>query len=112
MVMVAVAGIGYACRWMRQWRCSRQIINPIQAAKINIDLTHINKLIGLELKPIDIDDLQLAVKKVTKAKRSTSVMDESIQVLLNSINDHKSAKKIAIPEHDGVTMVKIKNIIK
>ena len=64
------------------------------------------------LKPIDIDDLQLAVKKVTKAKRSTSVMDESIQVLLNSINDHKSAKKIAIPEHDGVTMVKIKNIIK
>jgi len=30
MVMVAVAGIGYACRWMRQWRCSRQIINPIQ----------------------------------------------------------------------------------
>ncbi len=38
-----------------------KIINPIQAAKININLTHINTLIGLELSSIDIETILLAL---------------------------------------------------
>ncbi|MDH5366663.1 MAG: LytTR family DNA-binding domain-containing protein [Cyclobacteriaceae bacterium] len=64
------------------------------------------------LKPIDIDDLQLAVCKVVKKKKSPSNIEDSISVLLSSLNDQKSAKKIAIPDLDGITLVKIKNIVK
>lgn len=64
------------------------------------------------LKPIDIDDLQLAVCKVAKKRKDPTNIDDSINVLLTSLNDQKVTKKIAIPDLDGITLVKIKNIVK
>ena len=64
------------------------------------------------LKPIDIDDLQLAVDKITKKKSHPANIDDNINILLSSLGEQKTAKKIAVPDQEGITLVKIKDIVK
>lgn len=64
------------------------------------------------LKPIDIDDLQEAVEKVISRKKKPQQTEQSIQLLLNAITDNRAIQKIVIPDHEGVTMVKVGDIVK
>ncbi|MDH5474353.1 MAG: LytTR family DNA-binding domain-containing protein [Cyclobacteriaceae bacterium] len=64
------------------------------------------------LKPIDIDDLQVAVKKVVRKRNKPTNINESIEVLLSSLNGKKITNKIGIPDHEGVSLVEIKDIIR
>lgn len=64
------------------------------------------------LKPIDIDDLHEAIEKVIQRKKKPKQTEESLQLLLNAMSDNKSTQKIVIPDHEGMTMVRVSDIIK
>lgn len=63
------------------------------------------------LKPIDIDDLKMAVEKL-EIKISQPEKDEQFDILLESIHSDKPHKKIAIPESDGIIFVNVDDIIR
>jgi len=60
------------------------------------------------LKPVDPDDLVIAVKKTTEIVESKT-LSEKLKILLDNKN---SFEKIALPAFDGVIFVKIKDIIR
>ncbi|MTI39893.1 LytR/AlgR family response regulator transcription factor [Fulvivirga lutimaris] len=62
------------------------------------------------LKPIDISDLNRAVKKIEKKDKND--ISKKLNNLLDNLNPQQNAiKKLALPTHDGLVFVKIKNII-
>ena len=65
------------------------------------------------LKPIDIDELNIAVRKVEDQINSTKdeQENESIKTLIENLNN-TSMKKIAIPDLEGITFVDIDDIIR
>ena len=60
------------------------------------------------LKPIDIDELILAV---SKAKEKSKLDLNRVNVLLDNI-DSKSTKRLALPNDGGYSVVKVENIIR
>lgn len=64
------------------------------------------------LKPIDIDELIKAVKKV-KENRESSDMPSYTRILVENIHkQHKQNHKIVLPTLDGFEVVQVKNIIR
>ena len=64
------------------------------------------------LKPIDIDELVLAVEKVT-LKKQNNIESVNTKILADNIkNINNKEQKIVLPQMDGFEVVKIKNIIR
>jgi len=61
------------------------------------------------LKPIDIDELRAAVEKVSVSKSDDSGV--KLQALLDNIGGNSKQQKIAIPETDGLLIVKVDEIV-
>lgn len=62
------------------------------------------------LKPIDIEDLRTAIKKVEEKKSKD--IKERIEYLLNNIKSPETKiKKLALPCNDGLVFIEIENII-
>lgn len=64
------------------------------------------------LKPIDIDDLKSAVEKVIQKQNDKLIKNEQILSLLNNLKPEQADKKIALHEGDGLTFVRLKEIIR
>ena len=62
------------------------------------------------LKPIDIDELQLAVNKY-KHKPKEGDMEKKVQLLLNQINNDDTPNKICLSTSDGFEFVDTENIV-
>jgi two-component system LytT family response regulator len=62
------------------------------------------------LKPIDEDELKIAVNKAVKQQHETSV-NKNIEVLINNLNKKNDQKKIAISTNTGIIVLEIKDII-
>lgn len=62
------------------------------------------------LKPIDEDELKIAVNKAIKQQNENSV-NKNIEVLINNLNQKNNQKKIAISTNTGIIVVEIKDII-
>jgi two-component system LytT family response regulator len=66
------------------------------------------------LKPIDIDELKVAVDKATKFIKLNKVennRNESLKNLANDLNDRTSIKKITLPSGQGYRLVDLDEII-
>lgn len=64
------------------------------------------------LKPIDIDELQYAVKKVRERIKAQEVPREKIDALLQNLKPNESSNfKIALPTAKGLMFVKLDEII-
>jgi two-component system LytT family response regulator len=63
------------------------------------------------LKPIDIDELQESVAKVHK-QNTAEQQAPNIDVLMSALNNVDKAKKIAIPDQEGVAIVEVKDIVR
>lgn len=64
------------------------------------------------LKPIDIDELQFAVKKVRERIKAQEVPREKIEALLQNLKPTESSNfKIALPTAKGLMFVKLDEII-
>ena len=66
------------------------------------------------LKPIDIDDLELAVAKVKEkmARKDTSDLEIQTKVLLEHISSESKNKKVVLPLMDGFDVVEVSDIIR
>ncbi|MCE3228678.1 MAG: DNA-binding response regulator [Bacteroidetes bacterium] len=62
------------------------------------------------LKPIDVDELKIAIDKVEKRQHSSSERLKNFESLLSAVKS-KSAK-IAVPTFDGLQMIRAEDIIK
>jgi two-component system LytT family response regulator len=63
------------------------------------------------LKPIDLEDLENALKKVNSKKHKPLKGDE-LRPLLEQINIHKNIQKIALPTLEGLVFVQINDIVR
>ncbi len=63
------------------------------------------------LKPIDIDELIVAVEKATKYVKNENNRSESLKNLANDLTNKSSIKKITIPNGQGYRLVDIDDII-
>lgn len=64
------------------------------------------------LKPIDIDELMLAVDKIKKAKEKKESLIHS-QILINNLHtSNKQLHKVVLPVLDGFEVVQIKDIVR
>ncbi|MCB9187913.1 MAG: response regulator transcription factor [Flavobacteriales bacterium] len=61
------------------------------------------------LKPIDMDQLHLAIEKFKK-KRSQTNIQQRIDLLKENL-DHQEVRKIALPMNDGLLFVEVQDII-
>jgi two-component system LytT family response regulator len=65
------------------------------------------------LKPVDINDLKIAVGKVEgKLKESNSDTTWQLEALLNNIKEKGLVKKIAVPSLNGLTFINIEEIVR
>ncbi|MDX2174816.1 MAG: LytTR family DNA-binding domain-containing protein [Bacteroidota bacterium] len=62
------------------------------------------------LKPIDVDELKIAVNKAIKQQEESST-NKNIEVLINNLNQKNNQKKIAISTSNGIIVLEIKDII-
>jgi len=60
------------------------------------------------LKPVEADDLSLAIEKIKNSK-STDEVQQKLDLLLNNIN---KIDKIALPSLNGIEFVKLENIVR
>jgi two-component system LytT family response regulator len=64
------------------------------------------------LKPIDIDDLQAAVKKLEERINADSQIKNKLEVLLQNLKPEDSSNcKIALPSSSGLVFVKLREIL-
>ena len=62
------------------------------------------------LKPIDLDDLQLAVDKV-REKRNSNPLNRQIELLLANLNTKESPKRICLSTSEGFEFINVDDII-
>ncbi len=62
------------------------------------------------LKPIDEDELKIAVNKAIKQQNESSV-NKNIEVLINNLTKKNDQKKIAISTNTGIIVIEIKEIV-
>src|SRR5688572_17284720 len=63
------------------------------------------------LKPIDIEELKNALKKVEKRIKNTDVTDRIQQLLQNMRTGNADNYKLALPTADGLVFVKVSDIL-
>lgn len=63
------------------------------------------------LKPIDADDLLMAVNKVTK-RISRNEMSKKMDVLFHNLKNINAPRKISIPTVDGLMFIEVNDIIR
>ncbi len=63
------------------------------------------------LKPIDIDELQLAVQKVWRSYQEPQGISE-VKVLLNNLQSSQSQQQIALPTQTGFDLVYLKDLVR
>lgn len=61
------------------------------------------------LKPIDLDDLKIAIEKVLK-KKETDLVKEKLEILKENLNN--ICNKLALPTIDGYHFVELKDIVR
>ena len=64
------------------------------------------------LKPIDVEDLKIAVEKIKTKKRSLSTLENLTHLLENLKNDDNNFNKITLPTGNAYEIVEVKNIIR
>jgi len=64
------------------------------------------------LKPIDPKELNEAIHRFTSKKNNQELMNNKFKTLLHNINGETIHQKIAITDGEGITFVKIKDIIR
>lgn len=64
------------------------------------------------LKPIDIEELELAIQKVEDRKASKDIPSSDLVEVIKNLNTNKSLNKIAIPTTEGLLFVSINDIIR
>jgi two-component system LytT family response regulator len=64
------------------------------------------------LKPIDIDELQQAIKRIEEKPSQTTTLDNQYKTLLSNIKSENKLKKVAIPEGDGLIFINLSDIIR
>jgi two-component system LytT family response regulator len=64
------------------------------------------------LKPVDPEDLVLAVKRVEEKHSTKKSLGDQYQVLLSNIKSGTKLKKVAIPDGDGLVFISLADIIR
>lgn len=64
------------------------------------------------LKPIDIEELLNAVKRVEEKRGKKDSLDKKIKTLLSNIKPENKLKKVGIPDGDGLIFVNLSDIIR
>jgi two-component system LytT family response regulator len=96
------------------------LLNQIKDIKFSVIFTTAHEHYALKaikfaaldflLKPIDEDELRIAINKAIKQQKESSV-NRNIEVLINNLNPKNHQKKIAISSHTGIIVVEMKDII-
>lgn len=64
------------------------------------------------LKPVEVDELKMALEKAVVKKQSSHSHNPRLDLLLENLGaEKKKFRRIAIPQRDGVQLVKIEEII-
>ncbi len=63
------------------------------------------------LKPIDLEELILAVKRYEEKKGKKPTFDKQIKTLLSNIRPENKVKKVGIPEGDGLIFINLSDIV-
>lgn len=64
------------------------------------------------LKPIDVDDLKNAVRRLESAQHKTEEQNLSLELLRSALNLKNKSAKIAVPTFDGLQMILVEDIVK
>src|ERR1017187_3556412 len=64
------------------------------------------------LKPIDPEELILAVKRAEDKQHSSKTASDQYKVLLSNIKSGNKLKKVAIPDGDGLIFINLGDIIR
>ena len=62
------------------------------------------------LKPIDLDELNKAINRFTTKKHDQNLINNKFKTLLNNIGGDHLHQKIAIPDGEGLSFIKIADI--
>ncbi len=64
------------------------------------------------LKPVDPEELVLAVKRVEDKRGSKNTNNDKYKVLLSNMKSESKLKKVAIPDGDGLIFISLSDIIR
>ena len=64
------------------------------------------------LKPIDPSELEGAIQRFSSKKHDQDLINNKFKTLLNNLGGETSHQKIAIPDGEGLSFVKIKEIVR
>ena len=64
------------------------------------------------LKPVDPEELVLAVKRVEEKRGNKKMLDEKYKMLLSNVRSESKLKKVAIPDGDGLVFISLADIIR
>lgn len=64
------------------------------------------------LKPVDVDDLKLAVEKCSEKNKNTTSRSDDYEMLLSALKLKNKSAKIAVPTFEGLQMISASEIIK
>jgi two-component system LytT family response regulator len=64
------------------------------------------------LKPVDVDDLKIAVEKFEGDKKNNAPRSDEYEMLLSALKLKSKSAKIAVPTFDGLQMINVVDIVK
>lgn len=64
------------------------------------------------LKPVDVDDLKLAIEKCAEKKNSNGNRSDDYEMLLSALKLKNKSAKIAVPTFEGLQMISANEIVK
>lgn len=64
------------------------------------------------LKPINSEELMKAVERFKNKRSDEGMMNEKFKVLMNNLRQEDQPKRVAIPDGEGLTFVKVDSIIR
>jgi two-component system LytT family response regulator len=64
------------------------------------------------LKPVDVDDLKIAVEKCSEKKKNSGSRSDDYEMLLSALKLKNKSAKIAVPTFDGLQMISANEIVK
>jgi two-component system LytT family response regulator len=64
------------------------------------------------LKPIDLDELEQAIKRLEEKSGKSTALDYQYKMLLANIKPENKLKKIGIPDGDGIVFINLADIVR
>ena len=64
------------------------------------------------LKPIDLDELRSAVEKYKALSGKSKDINEKIKLLLSNLSNDVGAKKIVVPDNEGLNLIHLQDIVR